>query len=271
MKAIQEGQKITTLATADARKIQVIAEAQGVAEAKIGLGKAIAVSEQVKAYGGPGYQVAQDVMARVAAAIQESGVQIVPSTVISMGDGDGHDGTSAFSNLLGLLMTLTTSEKLGVDFSAHEESPERQAAIDAIKDQLLEKLAADPVPPPAVVAAPIDDAAAALKAALDASTAATADAGSPTGEAAAPATASVTAPVATGAVTSAAGAALDVTIAAATQAQPAAVDEVKSSTTGGDQPHGDGVDRWLAQNQAAMPGAPKAKKRPRKPAGPAGD
>ncbi len=271
VKAIQEGQKITTLATADARKIQVIAEAQGVAEAKIGLGKAIAVSEQVKAYGGPGYQVAQDVMARVAAAIQESGVQIVPSTVISMGDGDGHDGTSAFSNLLGLLMTLTTSEKLGVDFSAHEESPERQAAIDAIKDQLLEKLAADPVSPPAVVAAPIDDAAAALKAALDASTAATADAGSPTGEAAAPATASVTAPVATGAVTSAAGAALDVTIAAATQAQPAAVDEVKSSTTGGDQPHGDGVDRWLAQNQAAMPGAPKAKKRPRKPAGPAGD
>ena len=128
-----------------------------------------------------------------------------------------------------------------------------------------------PVSPPAVVAAPIDDAAAALKAALDASTAATADAGSPTGEAAAPATASVTAPVATGAVTSAAGAALDVTIAAATQAQPAAVDEVKSSTTGGDQPHGDGVDRWLAQNQAAMPGAPKAKKRPRKPAGPAGD
>ena len=170
-------------------------------------------------------------------------------------------------------MTLTTSEKLGVDFSAHEESPQRQAAIDAIKDQLLEKLAADPVPPPAVVAAPIDDAAAARQAQgrprrIDGGHR---DAGSPTGEAAAPATASVTAPVATGAVTSAAGAALDVTIAAATQAQPAAVDEVKSSTTGGDQPHGDGVDRWLAQNQAAMPGAPKAKKRPRKPAGPAGD
>jgi len=56
------------------------------------------VNEQVKAYGGPGYQVAQDVMARVAAAISQSGVQIVPSTVISMGDGGG-DGASAFSNL----------------------------------------------------------------------------------------------------------------------------------------------------------------------------
>ena len=74
VKAMQEAQTITTLAGADAQKIQVTAEAQGAAEARIGIGKAIAVSEQVKAYGGPGFQVAQDVMARIANAIEKSGV-----------------------------------------------------------------------------------------------------------------------------------------------------------------------------------------------------
>jgi hypothetical protein len=100
-------------------------------------------------------------------------------------------------------MTLTTSEKLGVDFTGCEETPERQAAIDAIKDQLLEKLASDPVPEaaPVVVATGIDDAAAVVRDALGGPTAGQADAESPTAEAAAPATASVTAAAATGAVT----------------------------------------------------------------------
>ena len=140
VKAVQEAQKITTLAGADARRIQVTAEAQGAAEARIGIGKAIAVNEQVKAYGGPGFQVAQDVMARIADAIEKSGVPLVPSTVISLGDGgDGGGGRSdAFSGLLGLLMTLTSAEKLGISVSAAAgESDAHSALVEAIKEQML--------------------------------------------------------------------------------------------------------------------------------------
>jgi uncharacterized membrane protein YqiK len=158
VKAIQEGQKITTLAGAEARKIEVTAEAQGIAEAKIGLGKAIAVTEQVKAYGGPAYQVAQDVMSRLAYAIETSHVPIVPQTVISMGgsgdDGDGGGSAGgAFGNLLSLLMTLTSGEKLGVDFKGTADTAEHEAMLADIKKQLLEKMAAGPEPLPTPVAA----------------------------------------------------------------------------------------------------------------------
>ena len=145
VKAIQEGQKITTLAAAEARKIAVTAEAQGVAEARIGLGRAMAVGEQVKAYGGPAYQVAQDVMSRIAQAIEVSKVPIVPQTVITMdgNGGDGAGGSNAFGGLLGLLMTLTSGEKLGVDFGGSSASPEQQQAIDNLRRQLLDKMATD--------------------------------------------------------------------------------------------------------------------------------
>ena len=280
VKAIQEGQKITTLAAADARKIQVTAEAQGIAEAKIGLGKAIAVSEQVKAYGGPGYQVAQDVMARVAAAIAQSGVQIVPSTVISMGDGDGGDGASAFSNLLGLLMTLTTSEKLGVDFTGCEETPERQAVIDAMKSQLLQKLAEQPEPDVAPVTAAAGMAGTPLPA-TEAGIAHAAEAphAGAAGPAAATAAGAGPAPAvdAHDAGTDDAGAGLapaleaDGSSAAGAgegAAGKGAAGTTTTSTTAVPEYQGDGVDRWLAENPAvvkSMPRSTKAKKPPRKP------
>ena len=281
VKAIQEGQKITTLAAADARRIQITAEAQGVAEAKIGLGKAIAVNEQVKAYGGPGYQVAQDVMARVAAAISQSGVQIVPSTVISMGDGGG-DGASAFSNLLGLLMTLTSSEKLGVDFTDREETPEHQAVIDTIKAQLLEKLAEQPEPVAAPVVAatgvagmplPVAEAGdgrAATEPSADAAGAVpSAAVGAKAGDghaAKAPSTAAST--VAADAKTASAPTARKAAAKAGAASDTAT--KASSATTSTAEPEfqGDGVDRWLAENPPAgksVPPPPWAKKQPRKP------
>ena len=150
VKAVQEAQKITTLAGADAQKIQVTAEAQGAAEARIGIGKAIAVSEQVKAYGGPGFQVAQDVMARIAGAIEKSGVPLVPSTTISLGD-TGEGKNDAFSGLLGLLMTLTSAEKLGhqrVGRRKRRPTNTRRSSR-SIKTQLLAERPPSPVTPSA--------------------------------------------------------------------------------------------------------------------------
>ena len=176
-------------------------------------------------------------------------MQIVPSTVISMGDG-GSDGSSAFSNLLGLLMTLTTSEKLGIDFTGCEETPERQAVIDTIKSQLLQKLAEQPEPqaapvvPAAFVAAPTQPAT--------------------TAAAAVPASAaSDSAP----AVDRSLVTALDGP-AVASDPAPAA----KPAPAVGATPvaHGDGVDRWLSEQKSQAPDTqpvaePKAKKKPRKP------
>jgi uncharacterized membrane protein YqiK len=268
VKAVQEAQKIMTLASADARKIQVTAEAQGVAEAKIGLGKAIAVSEQVKAYGGPGYQVAQDVMARIAEAIGQSGVPIVPATVISMGDGAA-DGGSAFSNLLGLLMTLTSSEKLGLKLGPAAETPERQAVIDEIKAQLLQKLTEQPEP------APTASAAVAAPAGTRPEAAATRKSAGGNGEAVA--AAAVAVQVATP-DTAAASAKVTATDTAAADAAGGGATAATSSTGGtaakapsrqakNGAVSADGVDRWLAQNPPVMDGQaePAPKKRPRPP------
>ena len=56
-----------------------------------------------------------------------------------MGDGaGGNDGASAFSSLLGLLMTLSSGEKLGVDFAGAAETPESRAMIEAVKEPAKE-------------------------------------------------------------------------------------------------------------------------------------
>jgi uncharacterized membrane protein YqiK len=97
----------------EASKIKAIAEADAEREARVGIGRAIAIDEQVKAYGGPQYQVLQDVMNKFTQSIEKAGIDIVPKTVITMGNNEnGGEGANAFNMLLTLLM----GEKLGVDF-----------------------------------------------------------------------------------------------------------------------------------------------------------
>ena len=89
--------------------MQALAEADSQKEAKVGIGKAMAIEEQVRAYGGPQLQLVQDVMSRVAQAVENAGLQVVPTTVVTMGgDGDGQNSPNAFN----LLMTLLATEKL---------------------------------------------------------------------------------------------------------------------------------------------------------------
>ena len=119
----------------EASKIKAIAEAEAEREARVGIGKAIAIEEQVRAYGGPQYQVVQDVMNKFTTAIERSKVEIVPRTVISMGGGQGQGSSvNAFEMLLGLLI----SEKLGVKFD--EGSKEENARVKSIKDSIMETI-----------------------------------------------------------------------------------------------------------------------------------
>ncbi|MHB1420770.1 MAG: SPFH domain-containing protein [Bacillota bacterium] len=119
----------------EASKIKAIAEAEAEREARVGIGKAIAIEEQVKAYGGPQYQVVQDVMNKFTTAIEKSKIDIVPKTVISMGAGQGQGSSvNAFEMLLGLLI----SEKLGVKFN--EGSKEEDARVKSIKESIMKTI-----------------------------------------------------------------------------------------------------------------------------------
>jgi uncharacterized membrane protein YqiK len=121
----------------EASKIKAIAEAEAEKEARVGIGKAIAIEEQVKAYGGPQYQVVQDVMNKFTSAIEKSKIDIVPKTVISMGSGQGQgqgSSVNAFEMLLGLLI----SEKLGVKFD--EGSKEEDSRVKSIKDSIMKTI-----------------------------------------------------------------------------------------------------------------------------------
>ncbi|MBU4556322.1 MAG: flotillin family protein [Actinobacteria bacterium] len=126
--------RITLTGEADARRIKAIAEARAEEEARVGVGKAIAIDEQVRAYGGPQLQLMQDVMTKIATAIETSKVQIVPSTVVNMGGGEG-DG-AASSNAFGLLMAMLSTEKLG-------EMTTKNAPADPAQREMVAAIKAD--------------------------------------------------------------------------------------------------------------------------------
>jgi uncharacterized membrane protein YqiK len=101
-RALQQAAQIRTLAQADSERI-----------ARTGIAQAIATEEQVNAYGGPKYQVTQQVMNRFAEAVQQSRVDVVPRIVIS-GNG-GEEGGSTSSSVMEGLLTLLLSDKLGLE------------------------------------------------------------------------------------------------------------------------------------------------------------
>ncbi len=145
-----EAQKVKLMADADATRVQMIAKADADREARVGIGKAIAIEEQVGAYGAPQLQLAQDIMTKMAIAIESSKVPIVPATVVNMGgDGEGAVNNNAF----GLLLTLLTADKLGAPIVPGTGAiGARDDAVARIRDQILESARQQPpaaAPPPA--------------------------------------------------------------------------------------------------------------------------
>jgi uncharacterized membrane protein YqiK len=129
-RALQQAAQIRTLAQADAERI-----------ARTGIAQAIATEEQVNAYGGPKYQVTQQVMNRFAEAVQQSRVDVVPRIVIS-GNGGEEGGTGTSSSVMEGLLTLLLSDKLGLESSGaptkvQSEDAERLRA--EIRKSLSEK------------------------------------------------------------------------------------------------------------------------------------
>lgn len=141
-KARQEADKTVALAGADAMKVKMLAEAEAARTAKVGIAEAMAIEQKVDAYGGPQAQVMQDIMSKVAKAIEISRVPIVPETVINM---DGSSGDGGGANALSLLLTMLSAEKLGIKLDAGTRhgpgvTDEKMAAIredilDAVQAQ----------------------------------------------------------------------------------------------------------------------------------------
>lgn len=131
-----ESSKIKSLAEGEAAKIKAIAEAEAEKEARVGVGKAIAIQEQVRAYGGSRYQLIQDIMNRFTGAIEKSGIDIVPKTFISMGS---DKGGGSMANAFELLMGLLVNEKLGLELG-DEGSKEEDPKIKSIKDSILKSM-----------------------------------------------------------------------------------------------------------------------------------
>lgn len=138
-----EGKAAFQRAKQEAAKIKALSEAEAEKEARIGIGKAIAIDEQVHAYGGPQYQVAGEIMGKFTEAIEKSKINIVPNTLVSMGEGGG-SGANVFEMLLGLLV----SEKLGVDLKGKVDSEngeiegdeKREERVTVIKKSILESI-----------------------------------------------------------------------------------------------------------------------------------
>ena len=95
-RSIQQAAQIRALAEAEAEKI-----------ARIGIAQALATEEQVRAYGGPQFQVTQTVLNRFAEAVENSKVDVVPRVIV----GASKDGGSG--NIMEGLLTMLLSDRFG--------------------------------------------------------------------------------------------------------------------------------------------------------------
>ena len=118
-KAEQEANQIVALAKANATKVRVEGEAEASKESNIGLAKAQAIDAQVKAYGGAEYRVIQEIADKLADAVKNAQVPVVPSTVVNMGSSDKGEGSS--DNIVEALLKLITMNKLGIELPKPEE------------------------------------------------------------------------------------------------------------------------------------------------------
>ncbi len=139
-RSVQEAARMQTLAGAEAGKIRVLAEADAERAARVGVGQAIAVDEMVRAYGGPQFQLTQQVMTRFAEAIEHSGIDIVPRIVVG-GGGAANGGTSSASangaGVVEALLTMLLSDRMGQGLPADRDRP-RGAAAEALRNSVLE-------------------------------------------------------------------------------------------------------------------------------------
>jgi uncharacterized membrane protein YqiK len=135
-KAEQEANQIIALAKANSSKVRLEGEAEASKETNIGLAKAQAIDAQVKAYGGAEYRVIQEITDKLADAIKNAKVDIVPKTVVNMGGSNGQNNENNGTNtVMDTLLKFITIDKLGVSLQHISEPSSTAQIIDEIKNQ----------------------------------------------------------------------------------------------------------------------------------------
>ena len=130
-----------------AAQIRALAEAEGEKAARIGIGQAMAIDEQVRAYGGPQFQVLQQVMNRFSEAIEKSHVDVVPKVVFNGGaGGDGQRGAGS-GNVFEALMALILSEKAGINVASTARDPQAEAIREHLRESMKAKTPSGPAGP----------------------------------------------------------------------------------------------------------------------------
>jgi uncharacterized membrane protein YqiK len=125
-RSIQQASQIRALAAAEAEKV-----------ARVGIAQALATEEQVRAYGGPQFQVTQTVLNRFSEAIQASGVDVVPRMVV--GGGDGKDGQGITGNVMEGLLTILLSDRFGALDAENRQKP-RSPEAEALREQIRQDI-----------------------------------------------------------------------------------------------------------------------------------
>ncbi|MBK9924970.1 MAG: flotillin family protein [Anaerolineales bacterium] len=116
-RSIQQAAQIRALAEAEAEKI-----------ARIGIAQALATEEQVRAYGGPQFQVTQTVLNRFAEAIEKSKVDVVPRVVV------GADKESGSGNIMEALLAMLLSDRFGA--LANETQGTRSEEAEQLRSEI---------------------------------------------------------------------------------------------------------------------------------------
>ena len=137
-----ESDKTRLLGVGEAQRIKSLAEAEAEKAARVGIAQALAIDEQVRAYGGPQFQLTRQVLERFSEAVELGRIDVVPKVMINGGGTAGAPGTSAsgsaFEALLGLLLSDRLTEKVPATFAARD--PRLDSTRDTIRDGLLTSL-----------------------------------------------------------------------------------------------------------------------------------
>ena len=131
--AAAEAEKVRIMGEGEARRIQAVAAADAERTARVGIAQAMAIEEQVRAYGGPRLQLTQQVLNRFAEAIQASHIDVVPKILIAGQDGR-NGGAGMTGSVMEGLLALMMSERLGGDIVTI--ATPRNASADAIRARI---------------------------------------------------------------------------------------------------------------------------------------
>src|SRR5262244_3939753 len=131
-----EAEKIRMLGEGEAKKVQALAGAEAERAARVGIAQAMAIDEQVRAYGGPRFQLTQQVMSRFAEAIETARVDAVPKIMIH---GGGANGTPSTEDVMEALLTLLLADRMGADAAPAPVTP-RSAAAEAVRSRIEQGL-----------------------------------------------------------------------------------------------------------------------------------